>query len=349
MNPTTEFGNFQKGILSDLTHGAAYVTIFLTEAFMKSPSGSAQDLAVRHVCSSFANLIQGLNKTHLGESSETDRDKAGLVGIIGFGPNLTRRWIKNTPKSLRDYVELKGAEEYSFFPSTGGDIFLHLKSNRRDLLFLAAKNVVDQLGQIKLSNGSSVLGNVEQVDGYSYLVDKYGMARDMTGFEDGTKNPKTLKAKLDAALIPKAEAKNGEAGGSFLLTQRWIHNLNDFNRLPVPDQEKVFGRTKPDSEKLKENPSSSHVSLTELSPENGKKREILRHSMPYGTATEHGLFFLAYSSDTDKIDIMLRQMTHASKINPHLDMMKYTKCVSGQYFYVPNEEQLAQLGVQSKL
>ena len=108
--------------------------------------------------------------------------------------------------------------------------------------------------------------------GFQYLD-----SRDLIGFIDGTANPKEDKAR-EAALIP--DGQTGE-GGSFVLSQQWVHNLPAFNTLSQSEQEQVVGRTKPDSIELEGEamPPTSHVSRTDYK-ENGKAMKIVRGVRP---------------------------------------------------------------------
>jgi len=192
------------------------------------------------------------------------------------------------------------------------------------------RKFVKELKHMKTASGDPVFVKSEEIDGYLHMFDtKVRRGRDFTGFEDGTKNPKTLEAKLEATIVPNS-------GGSYVIAQKWVHDLDSWEALSVEDQEKVFGRKKSDSGKFAERPPSSHVSLTDI----GKKKEMLRHSMPYGDSTNHGLFFLGYGADTQRFDEMLENMLKASAMNPHLDMIKYIKCVTGQYYYAPSVNEL---------
>jgi len=186
---------------------------------------------------------------------------------------------------------------------------------------------------VKAFKGKSI-DRFEEVQGFLYLQGPQGLARDLTGFEDGTANPKKLDQKLDAAII----SKGSHEGGSFAIVQRWIHNLELFETLPLEDQEKVFGRTKLDSKKLKPMLPESHVTQTDLKDEKGRDLKIVRHSMPFGLQNEHGLLFVGYSNDTHKFDIMLKKMVELP-LTIH-SMMKYTSVVSGQYYYIPSTLEL---------
>ena len=117
---------------------------------------------------------------------------------------------------------------------------------------------------------------------------------DLTGFIDGTANP-SCSRRRSAALVP--DGRPG-AGGSHVLAMRWVHDLEASRRLPVADQERVFGRTKADSIELEGDakPPNAHIARVEIDDEAGNELPIYRRSVPYGTVAEHGLYFLAFSA-----------------------------------------------------
>jgi Dyp-type peroxidase family len=129
--------------------------------------------------------------------------------------------------------------------------------------------------------------------------------RDITGYIDGTANPQVRRAG-EVALVPLGQP--GE-GGSHVLTMRWVHDLIAFNRLPVDEQQRVFGRTKPDSVELPatQRPPTAHIARVETTVD-GKELEIFRRSVPYGTAEQNGLYFVAFSADRTRFDRMLARM-----------------------------------------
>ena len=67
-------------------------------------------------------------------------------------------------------------------------------------------------------------------------------------------------------------------------------------------------------------------------------------SFPYGTTSEAGLFFIAYTKDLDITDKMLRRMLGASGDGLHDHLMDYTQAVSGAHFFAPSLEMLQALG-----
>ncbi|WP_281646152.1 Dyp-type peroxidase [Parendozoicomonas sp. Alg238-R29] len=229
------------------------------------------------------------------------------------------------PEELAPFKALRNDDRQA--PCTPGDILIHIRSDRKDINFELSRLIMEKLGDSVLIE--------EEVSGFRYLE-----SRDMTGFVDGTENPEGDN-RAAVALIPEGQPL---AGGSYIQSQRYIHNLPLWNACPVHQQEQVIGRTKQDDVELsnEEKAPIAHVKRVNLK-ENGKSLEILRHSMPYGDSTEHGLFFIAYAQTPRHFDLMLEQMIHADK-NGHYDhLMDFTQAVTGNAFFAPSKDFLQSL------
>lgn len=166
---------------------------------------------------------------------------------------------------------------------------------------------------------------MDEVHGFRYLD-----SRDLTGFIDGTENPKG-KARAAVALIDAEDP--AFAGGSYVFTQRYIHNLKQWATVPQPEQEKVIGRKKRDSKELSEKakPPTAHISRVVIE-EQGEELEIVRHSFPYGTVSEAGLFFIAYTKDLSIPEKMLSRMLGTAGDGMHDHLMDHTRGVRRDVF-----------------
>ena len=253
-----------------------------------------------------------------GETSET---------VVAFGKDAWDRvnpaWH---PEGLCPFSALAGVDGCSV-PSTQRDLLFWIQSHRRDVNMQVALDIhsfMRTVGTLKLD-----------LAGFQYLD-----SRDLIGFIDGTANPKEEKAR-EAALIP--EGQTG-AGGSFVLSQQWVHNLPAFNSLSQSEQERVVGRTKPDSIELEgeDMPPTSHVSRTDYK-ENGKALKIVRRSAPYGTVGEHGLYFLAFSCELYRFQILLERMFGVSGDGVSDHLIRYSKPVTSSYWFAPARETLLQV------
>jgi putative iron-dependent peroxidase len=165
----------------------------------------------------------------------------------------------------------------------------------------------------------------------------------MTGFIDGTGNPQGEAAERAAAIIPDG---GPGAGGSFINAQRWVHDLEAWNKMSVPDQEKVFGRTKPDSVRLDPQPDFSHLSHVELregktaDASKPKRDEFVRRSTPYafhdGTV---GLYFMAFCRTQAPIRERLRSM-YAVDGGVRDRLVDFSNPASGSFYFAPSVETL---------
>ncbi|KGT92551.1 peroxidase [Erwinia typographi] len=248
---------------------------------------------------------------------------AGLGAVVAFGPALWNDLCPgNSTAELKDFQPMgKGMA-----PATQRDLLIHIQSLRHDVNFSLAQAAVTAFGE--------AIQIVEETHGFRWVEE-----RDLSGFVDGTENPQGEQRPL-VALI--AEGEN--AGGSYVFSQRWQHNLSMFNRLAVNRQEQIIGRSKQDNEELEGDarPATSHVSRVDLKEE-GKGLKILRQSLPYGTASgTNGLFFLAYCATLYNIERQLLSMF--GELDNKFDaMLRFTKPVSGSYFYAPSLQQLTAL------
>ena len=254
--------------------------------------------------------------------------RAKLASAVAFGSAL---WDAASPSARprRLHAFQLVAVEDRRAPATPGDLLLHVSSKRPDLNLELAMRLRSALGaRVEVA---------EEVHGFQYLD-----SRDLTGFIDGTQNPKGAKARGAAALIGREDA--AFAGGSYVFTQRYVHDLARWSALPVVEQEGAVGRRKRDSKELSARamPPSAHVARVVIE-ENGAELEILRHSFPYGTTSESGLFFIAYTRDLAIPERMLERMLGASGDGQHDRLMDFTRAVSGATFFAPSETVLRKL------
>jgi putative iron-dependent peroxidase len=254
--------------------------------------------------------------------------RARLASAISFGPSLWDRVSPGArPRGLQAFAPLESGALRA--PATGGDLLLHATARSQDLCLELAVELRRLLG------GSAVV--IEEIHGFRYLD-----SRDLTGFIDGTENPKGARARAEAALIGADD--RAFAGGSFVFAQRYVHDLASWERLAVAEQERAIGRRKKDSRELPERsrPPTAHISRVVIE-EDGEELEILRHSFPYGTTSERGLFFIAYTRDLAIPRKMLTRMLGASGDGLHDRLMEFTRAVSGAHFFAPSRRTIEAL------
>lgn len=253
--------------------------------------------------------------------------KAKLTSVAAVGADAwDRLFDQGRPAQLRPFKAIDGADGRA--PATPADLLVHIRGDRRDLNFELARQVTSRLG-----DSASV---VEEIDGFRYFD-----SRDLTGFVDGTENP-TGDDRAEVALV--GDADSAFAGGSYIAVQRYIHDLAAWDRLSVAEQEQVIARTKADNVEFKsdDKPLTSHIKRVSLK-EDGKSLEILRHSMPYGTSGEHGLYFIAYCATPDNFDKMLESMLVGDGEGHTDHLMTYSHAVTGASFFAPARDWLEAL------
>ncbi|OAJ92934.1 Dyp-type peroxidase [Vibrio bivalvicida] len=258
-------------------------------------------------------LVEELNKQQPG---------AELTLSIGFTKAFWSKLDVAMPAELIDFPQL--GEGDAVAPSSDVDVLIHCHSNRHDLHFYLLRKL--------FALASEYVSVIDETYGYRYLD-----SRDMTDFVDGTENPKQAQRE-EVAIIPQGEF----AGGSYVMVQRFIHDLPSWNRLNVSAQEKVIGRTKPDSIELDDVPAASHVGRVDIKEE-GKGLKIVRHSLPYGSVSgEHGLLFIAYCNTLHNFKAMLESMYGVTDGKTD-QLLRFTKAVTGAYLFVPSSDMLASL------
>lgn len=276
--------------------------------FTLKPGASAED-AVK--------LVANLEPPH--------KTVGGVNLVVGFRPDLWRKVDPNgTPSDLHGFDEpVKGADGYAM-PATQADLFVWYAA--------AAYDIVFDLGAATLAALAPIAELTREVTGWSYRH-----SRDLTGFEDGTENPNLYEAP-EIALID--DGQPGE-GGSVLLFQKWRHDAAAFEALSQHAQERVIGRTKPDSIELEGDamPKDSHVSRTKFVVD-GEELDIFRRNVPYGTVVDHGTLFIGFSKEQRRMHGMLKQMAGADG-GPRDALTRFTTALTGAYYFCPSVQAIA--------
>ncbi len=252
----------------------------------------------------------------------------GVNLVLAFGPDLWRRLVPGeAPTDLAPFTPL-GSVGGHHAPATQHDLWLWINGGSADVVFEhadAAVRTLDTLFEVALDQPGFV----------------HRDSRDLTGFIDGTANPMLLEAPR-AALVP--DGRPG-AGGSHVVAMRWVHDLESFEHLPIDAQERVFGRTKPDSIEFvgaRLSPDA-HIARVQIEDDAGEELQIYRRSVPYGTTQEHGLYFVAFSADTDRFARMLKRMFGPSDDGLHDRLADFSRPNSGGYYFAPSLSLLSEL------
>ena len=173
---------------------------------------------------------------------------------------------------------------------------------------------------------------------------KYFDVRDLLGFVDGTENPVGPAAR-DAVLIGPEDPEF--TGGSYVIVQKYLHDLEAWNALAVEAQERAIGRTKLSNIELDDavKPADSHVALTTITDPDGTEREILRDNMPFGAVGrgEFGTYFIGYARTPTVIERMLERMFLGDPPARHDRVLDFSTAVTGTLFFVPSADFLDDL------
>ena len=244
--------------------------------------------------------------------------------VVAFGHRLWSALAPDSvPSDLRDFETIRGLDGH-VAPATQCDLWIWLQGDGED------ENVARTLALHAALRGDFAL-SLEQ-PGFTYFE-----SRDLIDFEDGTANPKD-DARAEAAVVPDGPG----AGGSIVLVQRWVHDLDKFAALDVAAQEAVIGRTRADSIELEgdDMPPDSHVSRTDVKKD-GVALKIYRRSAPYATLARHGLYFLAFARARERHQIQLDRMFGVSGDGLHDRLIEFSRANTGSYLFAPGERALA--------
>lgn len=249
------------------------------------------------------------------------------VGIGSAAWDRLRRSAR--PAQLHPFVEMHGSALTAV--ATPGDLLFHIRTERSDLCFELERLILDALGD--------AIRVVDETQGFRYFDD-----RDLLGFVDGTENP-TGAAMYGAALIGEEDAEF--IGGSYVVTQKYLHNLTTWNVLPVPEQEAIIGRSKVENvERADASGQKSHRSLNTIVDDDGRERAILRDNMPFGRPGqgEFGTYFIGYAGDLSVIERMLHNMFVGDPVGAYDRILDFSTAVTGTTFFVPSHDLLQALG-----
>jgi putative iron-dependent peroxidase len=249
----------------------------------------------------------------------------GVNLVVGFRPELWREVSGGElPTRLAGFDEdLVGADGF-VMPATQHDAVLWLSGSAYDVIFDVARAAITSLRELASLD--------DETSSWPYRHD-----RDLTGFIDGSENPDLIDAP-ELVLVP--EGAPG-AGGTILLLQKWLHDAASWEALMDTEQERVIGRTKPDSVELDPKPADSHVATTDQD-QFGK---IFRRNTPFGTVGEHGTMFVGFSAEQEPLVAMLESMAGVGD-SVRDALTRYTQPLSGAYYFVPSTEALRTISTE---
>jgi porphyrinogen peroxidase len=260
--------------------------------------------------------------------------ESGLTSVLGFGSDAWDRLFGNAPRplELHPFREIHADTRHAI--ATPGDLLFHIRADRLDLCFNLAALIMERLG-----NSVTV---ADEVQGFQYFDN-----RNLLGFVDGSENPGD-QAALDAVLISAEDP--AFSGGSYVIVQKYLHDIAAWNALPVEVQERIIGRKKLENTELDDavKPSYAHNALTTI-VENGEEKKILRENRPFGQPGqgEFGTYFIGYARSARTIEQMLENMFVGRPPGNYDRLLDFSRAVTGCLFFVPTGTFLDNVGVNS--
>jgi porphyrinogen peroxidase len=293
-------------VAAPLTRAAIFLVLTLKP-------GSTSRASVRSLCGDLAGLLRAVDFRDL---------EGGLSCVMGIGSDAWNRLFgAPRPAELHPFREIRSGARHAV--STPGDLLFHIRAKRMDLCFELATQIMARIGEAVTPE--------DEVHGFRYFDD-----RDLIGFVDGTENPRGQEA-IDAVTVGQDDP--AFAGGSYVIVQKYLHNVAAWDALPIEAQEKIIGRKKLSDIELDDSvkPASAHNALTTIT-ENGKEVKILRDNMPFGrpTQAEFGTYFIGYSRSPRTTEQMLENMFVGRPPGNYDRLLDFSRAVTGSLFFVPS-------------
>ncbi|HVM79674.1 MAG TPA: Dyp-type peroxidase [Stellaceae bacterium] len=234
-------------------------------------------------------------------------------GVVGLGEPLVRA-LGREIAGLRTFPAFSGAA--APVPSTQQALWICLRGESRSIVFERSQGVLAAL--------DATMALEDAMDTFKYADD-----RDLSGYLDGTANPKGEEG-IAAALVA---AGKGIAGSSFVAVQRWVHDLRAFKKFPQGERDAIIGRRLDTNDEIEDAPESSHVKRTEQESYD-PPAFMMRRSLPWATAHALGLEFVAYASSLDPFARMMRRM--AGLDDGIVDaLFRFSRPITGGYYWCP--------------
>jgi putative iron-dependent peroxidase len=293
-------------VVQDLTRAAIFLVVTINP-------GAANRAAIRSFCGDLPALVRAVGFRDI---------EGNLSCIMGIGSEAWDRLFgERRPAELHPFREIKAGSRHAV--ATPGDLVFHLRAKRMDLCFELATQIMSRL--------DSAVSPVDEVHGFRYFDD-----RDLIGFVDGTENP-SGQAAIDAAYIGAED--EAFTGGTYVIVQKYLHDMAGWNALSTETQERIIGRTKLADIELDDatKPSYAHNALT-IIEEGGREIKILRDNMPFGRVgeKEFGTYFIGYSRSPRTIEQMLENMFVGKPPGNYDRLLDFSVAKTGTLFFVPS-------------
>ena len=295
-----------QAVVVPLTRAAIFLVVTIKP-------GADHDTAVRTMCANLSALVRAVGF----------REPEGKLScVMGIGSDAWDRLFGSPrPAELHTFREIRAGSRVAV--ATPGDLLFHIRAERDDLAFELETLIMMKLGD--------AVTTADEVHGFRYFDD-----RDLLGFVDGTENPVNAEAN-DATLI--GDEDPAFAGGSYVIVQKYLHDLAGWNALPTEVQEKIVGRTKLSDVELDDSvkPTSAHNALTTI-VENGAEKKILRANAAFGRPgqAEFGTYFIGYARSPRITEQMLQNMFVGLPPGNYDRLLDFSRAATGNLFFVPS-------------
>jgi porphyrinogen peroxidase len=283
--------------------------------------GGASRAAVRSFCGDLPGLLRSVGFRDI---------EGNLSCVMGIGADAWDRLFgQPRPAELHPFREIKAGPRHAV--ATPGDLVFHIRAKRMDLCFELATQIMARIG--------SAVSPIDEVHGFRYFDD-----RDLIGFVDGTENP-SGQAAIEAAYVGTEDA--GFAGGSYVIVQKYLHDITGWNALSTEAQERIIGRTKLADIELDDavKPAYAHNALAKVVVD-GKEIKIIRDNMPFGRVAEKefGTYFIGYARSPRTIEQMLENMFVGQPAGNYDRLLDFSVAKTGNLFFVPSATFLENVG-----
>jgi porphyrinogen peroxidase len=293
-------------VVQDLTRDAIFLVVTINP-------GMANRAAIRSFCGGLPGLVRAVGFRSI---------EGNLSCVMGIGSDAWDRLFgQPRPAELHPFREIESGPRHAV--ATPGDLMFHIRAKRMDLCFELATQIMTQLG--------AAASPVDEVHGFRYFDE-----RDLLGFVDGTENP-AAQAAIDAAYIGAEDAVF--AGGTYVIVQKYLHDLAGWNALSTETQERIIGRRKLSDIELDDatKPAYAHNALAKVVVE-GKEIKIIRDNMPFGCVAEQefGTYFIGYARSPRTIEQMLENMFVGQPPGNYDRLLDFSVAKTGNLFFVPS-------------
>lgn len=283
--------------------------IFLTLTINPGPATHA---TLRSFCADLSGVIRAVEFRNM---------EAQLSCVMGFGSQAwDQLFASPRPAQLHPFREIRAGPRHAV--ATPGDLLFHIRAKHTDMCFELATQIMARIG--------NVVSQADEVHGFRNFDD-----RDLLGFVDGTENP---RGETISEVVLVGDEDTVFAGGSYVMVQKYLHDLNAWNALSTESQEKIIGRKKLSDIELDDSskPTSAHSALTTI-VDGGQEMKILRDNMPFGRAAagEFGTYFLGYSRSPATLEQMLENMFVGRPPGNYDRLLDFSRAVTGNLFFVP--------------